>query len=456
MKKRSTKLKWIGLALASLGVTMSGGALAHMQVESDGGLKVYNPADSCYWFSLGGRIDFDETIFSGDWREKGPFFPSGGNIRRAYVKLMGGVGDYLTYNFTTSFSGALVDFEDAWLNYAGIYENTNIRFGQFTPLYTIDDAGNWGTINDTVFLESALATTAFSIPNKALGLWFDTAIVDMFTVAATVYHPRQNPSVIFNNVNSPNNYFDANRSDRLGGALRLTFSPIHSEDTVLHIGALGRFQSMNNVRSGVGITQVTQYYQNYPATGLFSTTPEALARNTFSLLNTGPIRARSYNVVTGEALGIWGPFMIEGEYTQANVQRVPFRTDTTRGNVRFHGWHVQAAYVLTGESRGYDFATGTMQNPSPASRCGAWEIAARYSYLDLNDKNVFGGTEHNTTIGLNWFINDNVSLKFNYIRANIRNNPVQVANLVAPDIILAPIRRKRQLDIFGMRLGVMF
>ncbi len=74
----------------------------------------------------------------------------------------------------------------------------------------------------------------------------------------------------------------------------------------------------------------------------------------------------------------------------------------------------------------------------------------------MNDKNVFGGTEHNTTIGLNWFINDNVTLKFNYIRANIRTNPVQVASLIAPDLVLRPVRNKRQLDIFGMRLGVMF
>jgi len=58
-KKRSAKLKWIGLTLAGLGAVVSGGAMAAgMQAESDGGLMVYNPSDSAYWFSVGGAFEF--------------------------------------------------------------------------------------------------------------------------------------------------------------------------------------------------------------------------------------------------------------------------------------------------------------------------------------------------------------------------------------------------------------
>lgn len=455
MKKRSAKLRQMGLAVVGLTALLSGSAFANMQVQTDGGLRVYNSADSAYWFSVGGRLDFDETIFSGSYLDKGPFFPTGANIRRAYLKFMGGVGDCITFNFTPSFSGNLVDFEDAWANWSGL-ENTNFRLGQFTPLYTLDGSGNWGTINDTLFLESSLPTIAFSIPQKGLGLWADSTFCDMFMLAATVYQPRQNPTVIANSLESPNNYFNPTRSDRLGSALRLTFSPIHREDCVLHLGVLGRYQSMNH--RGIGrapVFQVTKYYPNIFPTGLFSTIPEALARQTASLVNTGPIRARSYNVVAGEAMGIWGPFMLEGEYYHSNVQRLSVITDVnSRGNLRFKGWHAQASYILTGETRGYDFATGSIQNPSPASTCGAWEIAVRYSYIDLNDRNVRGGTEHNFTVGLNWFINDNVRLALNYIRANIRaSNPIRFVPATAiPSVVPA----KRELDIVGIRLGVMF
>lgn len=459
MKKRSAKLRWIGLALAGLGAAASGAAMASaMQVTSDGGIKVFNPNDTAYWFSVGGRLDLDETIFSGDYKDKRGDFPSGAHIRRAFIKFMGGVGEYLSYNMTFNFNGSLVRFEDAWLNYAGLCDNTNLRVGQFTPLTTIDNWGRYGTVNDTIFLEPSLASTTFQVPTKALGIWADTALADLFTVAATVYQPRQNADGLPNSFPSQYNYQNPNRSDRLGAAMRITFSPVHTEDTVYHIGALGRFQSMNNIRFGRPIFQQD----------VFATYPEARARNTAQLVETERTRAKSYNVITGEALAIWGPLMLEGEYSHANMQRMPanvtnyfvvnnqLRTTVTPavGNVRFYGWHAQVAYVITGETRGYDFATGTVQNPSPAGSCGAWEIAARYSNVKLNDKNLLGGRENNVTVGLNWFINDNVRIAANYIRANIHPS-----HLEEPELFPAgpmPNFNKRQLDIFGLRFGVQF
>ena len=48
---------------------------------------------------------------------------------------------------------------------------------------------------------------------------------------------------------------------------------------------------------------------------------------------------------------------------------------------------------------------------------GAWEIAARYSVLDLDHGRLRGGTEHNATIGLNWYPDTNVRVLANYIHA---------------------------------------
>ena len=470
MKKRSTKLKWLGLTLASLGAVVSSGVMAaeanNMQAESRGGIKIFNAADDSFWFSIGGRLNFDETFFAGGQQDKQSDYPTGGNIRRGLLKFAGGVGEYLTYNLTMNFDGSNARFEDAWINacseYTGAINQADLRFGQFTPPVSIDAWGSQGTVNDNVFLEPALATTAFSIPTKVYGVWADASALDMFVLSAAAYHPKND---LTDTVTS-SNFNNTGRSDRLGGNVRLTFVPIHTEDTVFHVGAVGRYQAVNNATSGGVAT-----YQ--PA--LFSTRPEALARNTSALVNTGGtsgtasstgIRARSYNIATAEALAIMGPAFIEGEYYHANVQRVPTITDArTAGNPRFHGWHVEGGYMLTGESRGYDFMSGTLRNPKPANSCGAWEIAARYSYINLNSNNsIYGGSEHNTTIGVNWFVNENVRVAANYIRANIRPTGTAtvngIANVPTGQPVTAPAGTqpvvKRQLDIFGVRFSVVF
>ena len=42
-------------------------------------------------------------------------------------------------------------------------------------------------------------------------------------------------------------------------------------------------------------------------------------------------------------------------------------------------------------------------------------MAARYGYVDLNDKAVVGGISHEFTLGLNWFLTGNAKLQANYV-----------------------------------------
>ena len=50
---------------------------------------------------------------------------------------------------------------------------------------------------------------------------------------------------------------------------------------------------------------------------------------------------------------------------------------------------------------------------------GAWELAVRYSYLDLDSGNVRGGTLGDTTVGVNWYTNAYCKLVANYIHSDL-------------------------------------
>jgi phosphate-selective porin OprO/OprP len=87
--------------------------------------------------------------------------------------------------------------------------------------------------------------------------------------------------------------------------------------------------------------------------------------------------------------------------------------------------------VLTGEARTYNPATASYNGVVPANPAsltsggwGAWEIAGRFSQIDLNDElgranGVAGGRQTVYTAGLNWYVNRNVRFMFNYLHGDI-------------------------------------
>lgn len=53
---------------------------------------------------------------------------------------------------------------------------------------------------------------------------------------------------------------------------------------------------------------------------------------------------------------------------------------------------------------------------------GAWQIAARYSHLDLTDDNIAGGVSDEYTLGLNWHWSPYAKVQFNYIIGEINDH----------------------------------
>jgi phosphate-selective porin OprO/OprP len=163
------------------------------------------------------------------------------------------------------------------------------------------------------------------------------------------------------------------------------------------------------------------------------------------LLRNGPGYAVPILVDTGEVPGscqyTTAPefAMVLGSWTFQAEWAGQFLTDAVaadggpQGTVFYHGGYVELLYFLTGEHQSYEKKDGVFGRVVPRSdfrwkkgeACaggGAWQLGARFSYLDLNDKSIQGGTVYSWTAGLNWFWNPNMKVQLNSI-AEYRDQP---------------------------------
>lgn len=414
-----------------------------------GGVVYENMEDDSYWFHLSGTLRVDSTSFMGSYRDKQNDFQSGSLLRAAQVSFDGGIGNDFEYTLTVGFDNGLrrlvngrtnvsqgstfasID-SDSWLDYEG-FKNVGLFVGYLSSWFGLDNSnsGSWRP-----FLEVSLPSDAFS-PGPGLG-----AMVDFWNDCSQLTLVATQPGlggtyftsggILSGGIPALNPR--ATLSDRWRFVARATIAPIHEKGNVWHFGISSAWRE--------GITAV----QGVPFTDplmSFSARPSARARRMTILLDTGPAISNYWNMFNVEMARLCGPLLLEAEYTTAFLHRV----SDPQGAVNFQGYNLQARYLLTGETHNYDVRDGNFGSVKPCSPCGAWEIAARYDYVNLNDKNLYGGSEHDFTIGLNWFINDNVRLSTNYVRASIHpaHNAVTTYNPV-----------KRHLDILAFRAQVRF
>ncbi len=132
------------------------------------------------------------------------------------------------------------------------------------------------------------------------------------------------------------------------------------------------------------------------------------------------IAARDYQVLGAEFAWVNGPLSIQSELTWMAINdNEPRATD-------LYGAYIYVSYFLTGEHRRYNRRSAVFGRviphenfwivDTPHGRCagwGAWEVAARWSYLDFSQ--IVGQELHDVTLGLNWYWNPNSRMMLNWI-----------------------------------------
>ncbi len=378
----------------------------------NGGL-LFETANEDYRYHVGGLIQQDYIFLRQDEALKAPpgsgAGPSGGVgelqdsvfFRRGRIKFDGVAHELIEWDFDCELiAGNNVAFDDLWVGLMNLPVVGNARAGHVKIPMGIESM----TSNRAfTFVERAAIFDAF-MPEYGPGiLLFDSYQDAKFTWAACLH--RLDPT---------GNGTDSG-DGQLNGTLRIS-SLLYGGPESRHFLHAGAAYSIRDDRDGAVRFRARPEWRD--------TTNVATLNNRF--VDTGNISADGFNLYQGELVWVAGALSLQSEYVRADVN-----ADT--GTESFSGGYAMVSYFLTGESRSYDKRTGRMGRVTPIENFflarkgpnqsrqvgafgrGAWELAGRYSWVDLDSENVRGGVLENATFGVNWYWNYNFRMQMNYV-----------------------------------------
>lgn len=407
-----------------------------MKARWDNGMWFLETADRAFRIHVGGRTQFDVVWLDPD--NLNLQFAPGGigpvkdgvNFRRARLEVDGTLYDQIDfwceYDFLNTFNddpftpASLPTVAntpvptDLWVTFTRLPIVGNIRIGNQKPPISFEHMTSSRFLN---FLERSYAFDAFV---ELQGNGFRPGITafnwladERATWAAGIFSPQRN-------------IFGWNQgSDEIELVGRVTALPIYRND--------GR--CLVHLALGASWTKPDEDIQRFRARTLLRNGPPTLQ----PILAETRVATESQVLVVPELAVVWGPFSMVAEYYaswQANSSNgfLPPEDRVNVGTTFYHGGYVELLYFLTGEHRLYNRRAYENRRIASFDRVipnenfffveredggvglgrGAWQVGARYAYIDLQNKGIGVGIAHDVTLGLNWFWNANSKFQINY------------------------------------------
>jgi len=345
---------------------------------------------------VGGRIHVDWAAFSQSEANKVQMGDNlnGVELRRGRIGVKGGGFHVIDYKVEWDFAGNAVSAKDVYLTVNELPILGHVRVGHFKEPFSLEEMTS---ANYITFMERANPNVL--APNRHLGVMaFDYSQYENMTWAIGAFASESGVEA---------------QSDHGATAVtfRMTGLPWYHEASggrgLFHIGSGYSFRDawddefLGNIRP-----------------------QEAHLAKQFNALISN---VDYVSEVCGELAFVYGPFSAQAEYIGAYV------ADTAGTAANLHSCYAYVSYFLTGEHRPYKRSTGVFTRLKPLENffrvrgCdgyvhtgkGAWEVAARWSYLDLTDEAIHLGRWSNFTAGLNWYLNPYTRLMWNYVYSDV-------------------------------------
>ena len=337
---------------------------------------------------VGGRFHYDAVVAEDDQTNIQRFKS---DIRRGRLYLSGKLFDHFRFKIDRELAPDRRGWRNLWARYR-IRSGLSVKVGNLVAPFGMESvvASNYSTFMERSASSNLSPSFQTGVLVSAKGRFGRRGNRNRWTVSAGwMMQPLGQSSD------------DPHGTKHNSFVSRLTFAPLARKRRVIHLGAAFEYRDVRN-------------------NALYRVSGRPGSSQVRSLLATGGIPNVVSVIAFGlEGAGIYGPFTLQGEYMRTTLLRNSGNSDLV-----FEGGYIQASYVLTGERRRYSRSSAVIDGVKPRHVWGAVEVAARFSTLDLDDDTINGGSMDSWTVGLNWYLRENVRLMFNYISVDARiGNP---------------------------------
>ncbi len=409
---------------------------------------------------LSGFFQYDTGWFGQDINSKDVLgnIQNGTGFRRTRLQGLGQLTEFTTFSIEMDFAfPGRPSFMDVWGEQSNLPIVGHARIGQYRQPVTMD---SWTNVKHLDFLERSAPFIALD-PFRRVGImgWDMTEdertmwAYSLFGTGVTFWNGG--PNQIYNTEGNDNRFgTQLGDSGGISFATRashlLYYDPHANNRYLLHVGGgylfgeLGGEGTTGTNAKAFEARTIPEFFVGDQAGGFLT------AAGTPNVVDTGRFLASNYQLMHAEIAGNYGPAHFQAEYL------AQFVNQRGGGMVFYDGGYIQGGYFLTGENAGYNKLMGAMDynvkpnsdffgigRKKPLCGWGAWEVAARWSWLDLSSMHVRAdnyvpgqtvaptlvpppiinpGVLNEPTIALNWWWNQYMRVQFNYIRSMVNSN----------------------------------
>lgn len=351
----------------------------------------------------------------------------GVGIRRARLGAIGNIYESIEYRIEMDFALAgRPTFMDNWISINDLPVVGMVKIGHYFEPFGLERV----TSNRyMIFLERGLPDVF--TPKRHTGIMAQNTYADQCGTWAV------------GGFRALNDNFGNDFSDQSGwsGTGRVTYLPWledHPDGACLwHVGGAYSYRAI-----GSGTTR-------------FASRPEVTVNPAVStadipfFVDTGNLDTTHYQLFGMESAVVYNNFSMQAEYMWVPLHR----SHGTQPDLFFQGAYVYGSWYVTGEHRRYRRDVGIFDRTIPFTNAfkgpidsgnprgiGAWELAVRWSCLDLNSQDVAGGRLNDITFGVNWHLNPYTRISWNYIHS----------------LLDSPVNGDSFADIYAMRFWFEF